>query len=121
MNDLVNNQPTEIADEVYTGKVVRDGKVAVLYSPGFGAGWYSWERGTYGEEIIFDPMMVKYVEEDRYNDLQQYVAMRYPDAYTGGLADLTVAWISEGTLFRIDEYDGNESIETMADSTWIKA
>ena len=23
-------------------KVIRDGKVAVLYSPGYGAGWYSW-------------------------------------------------------------------------------
>ena len=23
-------------------KVIRDGKVAVLYSPGYGAGWYTW-------------------------------------------------------------------------------
>ena len=25
-------------------KVIRNGQVAVLYSPGFGAGWYSWNE-----------------------------------------------------------------------------
>ena len=29
-------------------KVIRDGKVAVLYSPGFGAGWSTWSRGGGG-------------------------------------------------------------------------
>lgn len=25
-------------------KVIKDGKVAVLYSPGFGAGWFTWNN-----------------------------------------------------------------------------
>lgn len=25
-------------------KVIRDGMVAVIYSPGYGAGWSSWNR-----------------------------------------------------------------------------
>lgn len=120
MNEVVNNTPTEIADEVYTGKVIRDGKVAVLYSPGFGAGWSTW-NSEYGEALVLDPMMVKYVEEGNKEALHTYVAMRYPDAYTGGLRDITVTWIPEGTLFRIHEYDGNESIETMSDTSWIRA
>jgi hypothetical protein len=120
MNDLVKNEPNEIANEIYTGKVIRDGKVAVLYSPGFGAGWSTWDS-DYGEELIFDPMMVKYVEEDNYDALYAYAAMRYPSAYTGGLGDLTIAWLPEGTLFRIEEYDGSESIETLGDTDWIKA
>lgn len=120
MNDLVNNTPNEIADEVYTGKVVRDGKVAVLYSPGFGAGWSTWNR-EYGEVLIFDPMLVKYVEEANFDALKTYAAMRYPDAYTGGLEDLKIRWIEEGLLFRIDEYDGNESVEILSDTSWIRA
>lgn len=120
MNDLVNNQPNEIADEIYTGKVVRDGKVAVIYSPGFGAGWSTWDY-DYGEALIFDPMLVKYIEDNNRDALYSYVAMRYPDAYTGGLDDAVITWITEGTLFRINEYDGSESIEILGDSDWIKA
>lgn len=120
MNEVLN-KPTEIADEIYTGKVVRDGMVAVLYSPGFGAGWYTWKSGEYGEELIFDPMMVKYVEEGKTDELYAYAAMRYPDTYTGGLDDLSIAWVPEGTLFRINEYDGNESIEILGESSWVKA
>lgn len=120
MNDLVKNEPVVIADEVYTGKVIRDGMVAVLYSPGFGAGWYTWDS-DYGDALIFDPMIVKYVEEENKEAMYSYVAMRYPDVYTGGLGDITVAWLPEGTLFRINEYDGSESIEVLGDSSWIKA
>lgn len=120
MNEILN-KPTEIADEIYTGKVVRDGMVAVLYSPGYGAGWYTWDSSDYGEALIFDPIMVKYVEEDKMNELFAYAAMRYPDAYTGGLGDLAIAWIPEGALFRINEYDGSESIEILGESSWIKA
>ena len=34
-------------------KLSQDGKVAVLYSPGFGAGWYTWNMTV--PQILFDP------------------------------------------------------------------
>ena len=120
MNDLVTNQPREVADEVYLGKVVRDGKVAVLYSPGFGAGWYSWNTDA-GKDILFDPMLVKYVEEGNVDAMLTYAEMRYPDTYKGGLSDLSIRWVDEGAFFRIDEYDGSESVEVLGDSSWIRA
>ena len=40
-------------------KLVRDGMVAVLYSPGFGAGWYTWNQEC--TELMFDPAIVKFV------------------------------------------------------------
>lgn len=122
MTDLVVKETAEVADEVWTGKVIRDGKVAVLYSPGFGAGWYTWGAGSeYGDAVIFDPMLVKYVEEGDHSALATYVAMRYPNAYTGGIDSLEIAWIPVGTLFQIEEYDGSESIQTMDGTSWIKA
>jgi hypothetical protein len=33
--------------------------------------------------------------------------------YSGGVQDLKVAWIPEGTKFQITEYDGSESIELL--------
>jgi hypothetical protein len=100
-------------------KVIRDGKVAILFSPGFGAGWYSWNQEH--PEIVFDPMIVDCVEKKDMAKLETYIAMKYPEIYTGGLDDLTVKWISEGTLFRIHEYDGSESIEVKEDLDWLIA
>jgi hypothetical protein len=120
MSSIVVKTQVDVADEVWTGKVVRDGKVAVLYSPTFGAGWSTWDH-EYGEALVFDPMLVKYVEEENVDAMYTYVAMRYPNVYTGGLSDLTISWIKEGTLFHIEEYDGSESIATMDSTGWIRA
>ena len=101
-------------------KVVRDGKVAVLYSPGFGAGWSTWGSDSV-EELTFDPVIVGYVENQKWEELATYVAVRYPGTYIGGMYDLTIAWIKEGTLFRIAEYDGSESIELKENDGWMTA
>jgi len=100
-------------------KLSKNGKVAVLYSPGFGAGWYTWNTDT--PEILFDPAIVKFVEKEKWDELETYVALKYPDIYTGGMKDLKVAWIPEGTLFRVDDYDGNESIELKENDNWFVA
>ena len=89
-------------------KLSEDGKVAVLYSPDFGAGWYTWNLDY--PEILFDPAMVKLVEKGQYDELATYVELKYPGIYTGGLRQLEVAWIEEGKKFRVVEYDGSESI-----------
>jgi len=100
-------------------KLSKDGKVAVLYSPGFGAGWYTWNTDT--PEILFDPAIVKFVEKEKWAELKTYVALKYPDIYSGGLDDLRVAWIPEGTLFKVNDYDGNESIELKDNDDWLVA
>jgi len=41
-------------------KLVRDGKVAVLYSPDYGSGWYTWNPNN--PELLFDPAIVQLVE-----------------------------------------------------------
>jgi hypothetical protein len=102
-------------------KVIRDGKVAVLYSPGFGAGWSSWGRGDYGNKALFDPMVVQCVETGDFDKLNTYMTLWYPDMYTGGMDSLEIAWLPEGTLFRINEYDGSESIEVKEEIDWMIA
>jgi hypothetical protein len=100
-------------------KLTDNGKVAVLYSPGFGAGWSTWNQEV--PEIIFDPAIVKFVENDQMAELTTYVTLKYPDLYTGGMKDLAIAWVPEGTLFKINEYDGSESIELKENDNWITA
>jgi hypothetical protein len=100
-------------------KVVRDGRVAVLYSPGYGAGWFSWN--TEYPEIIFDPGLVDLVEQGDKEKILAYVNLKWPDAYTGGLEDLQIEWLPAGTEFVIDETDGAEFIKIKDDVSWITA
>ena len=102
-------------------KLVKDGMVAVLYSPGYGAGWYTW-AGEKGEEMLFDPVLAQAILNGKSkSEIEELAESRYPDEYCGGAEDLQVAWLPEGTLFHIDEYDGSESVRLADHQQWIKA
>lgn len=101
-------------------RVIRDGRVAVLYSPGYGAGWSTWADKGLCERLLFDPVVVDWVEAgkvgevptDHFND--EYL-------YTGGADDLTIRWVPVGTQFRIHEYDGSESVVLISEENWFTA
>ena len=100
-------------------KLIDNGKVAVLYSPGFGAGWSTWNQEL--PELVFEPAIVQFVETDQWAEMETYVSLKYPDIYKGGMKDLAVAWLPEGTEFQIKEYDGAESIEIKGEVKWMTA
>jgi hypothetical protein len=99
-------------------KVIKDGKVGVLVSPGFGAGFLTWGAP---EEAIFNPTLIGLVENEKWQEAIDFVEENWDSIYTGGVEDLVVAWIPEGTKFQITEYDGSESIELLEDVNWITA
>jgi hypothetical protein len=105
-----------------SNKVIRDGKVAVLYSPGFGAGWSTWNTPL--SELLFDSVIVDFVLNKPENWLQgidAYCELVYPGAYTGGASDLEVMWIPAGSQFLVEEYDGSESVVLKDEMKWIVA
>lgn len=95
-------------------KYIKDGKVGVLYSPGYGAGWSTWAHDEKNKEaMVFCKELCEAI--DKGLSLQQIsvVAHQYfPNEYTGGLEDIKLVFMEPGTRFRIDEYDGSESIIT---------
>lgn len=99
-------------------KVIRNGKVAILVSHGWGAGFHSWGAPI---EAIFDPTLVDLIENRKIQDAITYVENTYPDVFTGGIEDLGIEWTPEGAAFIINEYDGNESIQLMDDTDWLIA
>ena len=82
--------------------------VAVLYSPAYGAGWYTWN--TEHEGLIFDQDIVEAILYGNTDKAVEIATQRYDGAYLGGADDLAVCWLPIGTRFRIDEYDGYESV-----------
>ena len=99
-------------------KVIKDGKVAVLISYGFGTGFHSYGAPI---EAIFDPKLVELVESEDFDGAEEYVMNTYHGVYTGGVEDLEVVWVDEGEEFIINEYDGSESIQFKNKTQWITA
>ena len=107
-----------------TNRLIQDGRVAVIYSPGFGAGWSTWntEYSEYGEQLIFDPGLADLIINQRsWEKIEAYVTLKWPGVYIGGLEQARVEWVAPGTEFKITEYDGSESLQFRDGEEWITA
>ena len=102
-------------------KHIVDGKVAVLYSPGFGAGWSTWAYDDTEQAMAMDRDLVLAFLDGGVDALVKVTAQKYPDNYTGGAEDVEVAWLPEGTRFEIREYDGSETLHTLDNVSWLVA
>jgi hypothetical protein len=100
-------------------KVIENGHVAVLVTARHGAGWYSWHDN---QELLFDPEVVDMVRRKvDYHEIIEYCRENYSDEYYSGAAGLEVVLVPEGMRFKIDEYDGLETLVLEKDIQWIVA
>lgn len=96
-------------------KIVKDGKVAVAVSHGYGAGWSTWNS--------VDPM------DARFNQL--FIEGKNEEAadlcdeldlgYENGAFNVVIEWVPVGTKFVISEYDGYEELMAIDDYGWKTA
>lgn len=96
-----------MADEKFK-RLIREGKTAVVYSPGYGAGWYSWNSEHPG--LALDGDIAQAVLDGDREQAIRIAHERYGDFYDGGGRDLEVEWVPQGSAFEITEYDGNEGV-----------
>ena len=84
-------------------KLIKDGKVAVLISPGFGAGWSTWVHGN--QECLFEPEIVEAVLAGKGTaEIERLAEAKYGEGfYTGGASGLEVFWLPVGTQFIVEE------------------
>jgi len=97
-------------------KITRHNQVAVLISPSFGAGWYTWN--TAHPELLFSPKIIWMVERNKSNQItEEWVKenLNISGVYCGGAKGLEIFWLPVGTAFKIDEHDGAESVRTLSD------
>jgi hypothetical protein len=93
-------------------KIIRDGDVAVCYSPGYGAGWSTWANDDQKERMIFHPNIVEWIEGGKKRDIEDILARIFGSnsPYSGGAVNLMIKWVPMGQRFYIAEYDGYESV-----------
>lgn len=101
-------------------KYIRDGKVAIVYSKGYGAGWSSWSPGEVREGMMLDARIVEALLLLGEDAAKTAAAELYPEAYVSR-QDLSIEWLDVGTAFRISEYDGWEEVQTLEDAGFIVA
>ena len=91
----------------------------VLISPGYGAGWSTWEGTGLATDARLIDAFERGVSKEEMKEL--CVDLGYGDIYMGGFEQLKVVEIPKGSLFQIREYDGSEYIEVFDESEWLRA
>ena len=122
----------------------KEGKVGVLISGGYGAGWSTWADSKDREFLLFDRGLVELalVKEAAYenrdyidkalwkavdmeakfiSDVEDYLHANNHDTYTGGWINTYVKWMDPGTEFIVEEYDGSESLRYRDSDRWMTA
>ena len=126
---FINNyNEVKVPNADYSKLVTSDGRVAVLYSPGYGSGW-STHYYKNKHQLIFDSRIILYVlssqfqsyfdenatREELFRKYHRLMLSVFPDAEEipslDAFKQLSVAYLPLNTMFRINEYDGSESIE----------
>lgn len=104
---MENNIPKIDVEKYYN----EQGEVGILISPGFGAGWSTWND----ERIAYDKRVIeKWLEKVSEYEMTSFLNnLGYKGTYMGGYESLHLEFIPSGTMFRIHEYDGHESVETL--------
>lgn len=103
---------------------VQNGMMAVAVSPGYGAGWSTW---NYCRDLAYDKRVIELILKYQAKDVtreelaERLEMLGYHDIYCGGLEQICIQWVPLGTCFRIHEYDGSESIETLENMKLIYA
>lgn len=91
----------------------KDGQMAVLISPSYGAGWSTWNvRELAYNKLVVDAFLD--YKEGRITDdeFEEHINSLYPNdnIYFGGFDTLEIRWVPFGTRFYVTEYDGYESL-----------
>ena len=70
------------------------------------------------DNIIANPIILSNQAESTPKSQLMHIVLTYKDVYFGGFEDLVIEWMPEGVYYKIDEYDGYESIVTVDTVDW---
>jgi hypothetical protein len=118
---VIECKEVKFPDKSYSKLVTSDGQVAIVYSPSYGIGWSTDAREiSIQHQLIFDSRIIlSLLSEAKWSkkEYTEFMKFNFPDFNIIDIHDfsyykkLKVMFIPENTKFRINEYDGAESIE----------
>lgn len=104
-------------------RLYRNDKLAVVISPDYGVGWYTWLRDPL---LLTHPLLVKRVEQNapitsKWLEETLHIDMRGYDDDLIEDRELKIKWVPKGCSFKGNEYDGAETIEFFNPKEYILA
>lgn len=96
----------------------------LLISPGYGAGWSTWNIPAMATDKDLIELFEKgctYEEMEKLCIEKNYTDEYCEPPYMGGFQQLKVVEVPKGALYRINEYDGAESVEIFNPDKWLVA
>lgn len=106
-------------------KLIRDGRVAVIYAPGYGAGWSTGV--TYNSDaqeiLMFDKDIAQAVLEGDNDKAVKIATAKCSEEYFSARCaeQLKIEWVPVGCLFQVREYDGSEYVSIRDRMDWFVA
>ncbi len=95
----------------------------ILYSPGYGAGWASWNSGPVGKFMAEYEPIINAIENDEpiselIVQMQKEIFEKFGEEYVCvlGADQLKVTTVHD--QYRINDYDGFESVEERSGVDW---
>jgi hypothetical protein len=126
----------KVPNTSYFKLITSNGEVAILYSPGYGSGW-STDVGDreIKKQFIFDSNIVRHVTskefkhnftEEKYVKFMKTIFPSYESEFISfpnfdSFLQLMVTFVPVHTQFRINEYDGSESVEIFDPTNYFLA
>lgn len=99
-------------------RYIAGGRVAVIYSPNFGAGWSTWIHQS-DRNPVFDPILAYLIHNDCLpGEIYNTATFLYPHDYIDGIQDAKLKFVNRGVQFIIKEYDGAESVVMMGEISY---
>ena len=134
--ETINCKEVHVPNTSYSKLVKSDNSVAVLFCPEHGGGWSTHYHSSAAQtQLVFDSRLVQAVlsyefytnPQSVYAKCMEYIS-RFPwtqQPYSNNVPHmdtfscLQVKFIPKHTMFRIEEYDGAESIEIFHSSKYM--
>ena len=100
-----------------------DGKIEVLVSPGWGAGWSTWNDD--GLKLAVDKRIIDFFKRAGQDADENLVKaflreIGYEHVYCGGWDDIVIETVEPGIPFKITEYDGSEELERVTPQNYCE-
>ena len=98
-----------------------NGYVEVLVSPGYGAGWSTWNEFS----VAVDKRIIDYFKEHGNKvprgEVEKFIeSLGYKHCYAGGWNRIEIRKVPVGSRFEISEYDGFEDLKIFGDDNCYK-
>ena len=90
-----------------TKLLMKNGKVAVAVSGGWGAGWSTWN-----DVSPLDARFNKLFDEGKHEEAAA-LCEKLDLGFSGGAVDVDLEWVDVGTKFIVEEYDGSETLRRL--------